>query len=86
MEQWEEGGKVDMLVSNAQVLSALELALMMVTTVEAVGCSGVQMIRVEPDAFSRIGVCSDQMFVTFSVTFVVIGNCIKETNCLQRWN
>ena len=37
-----------MLVSGAQVLSALELALMMVKTVEAVGCSGVQMIRVEP--------------------------------------
>ena len=26
MEQWEEAGKVDMLVSVAQVLSALELA------------------------------------------------------------
>ena len=25
--------------------------------------------------------CSDQMFVTFSVTFVVIGNCIELTNC-----
>ena len=45
MEQWEEGGKVDMLVSDAQVLSALGLALMMVTTAEA---RGVQMIRVEP--------------------------------------
>ena len=39
MEQWEEGGKVNMLVSVAQVLSALGLALMMVTTAEAVGCS-----------------------------------------------
>ena len=39
------GGKVDMLVSGAQVLSALGLALMMMTTVEA---RGVQMIRVEP--------------------------------------
>ena len=39
MEQWEEGSKVDMLVSGAQVLSALGLALMMVTTVEAAGCS-----------------------------------------------
>ncbi len=45
MEQWEEGGKVDMLVSDAQVLSALGLALMMVTTVEA---RSVQMIRTEP--------------------------------------
>ena len=45
MEQWEEGSKVDMLVSVAQVLSVLELALMMVTTAEA---RGVQMIRVEP--------------------------------------
>ena len=27
--------------------------------------------------------CLDQMFATFSVTFVVIGNCIEETNCLQ---
>ena len=34
MEQW--GGKVDMLVSGAQVLSALGLALMMVTTNNAV--------------------------------------------------
>ena len=33
------GGKVDMLVSGSQVLSALGLALMMVTTVEAAGCS-----------------------------------------------
>ena len=33
------GGKVDMLVSDAQVLSALGLALMMVMTVEAAGCS-----------------------------------------------
>ena len=33
------GGKVDMLVSVAQVLSALGLALMMVTTVDAAGCS-----------------------------------------------
>ena len=40
MEQWEEGGKVDMLVSDAQVLSALGLALMMVTTVEAGGGGG----------------------------------------------
>ena len=39
------GGKVDMLVSDAQVLSALGLALMMVTTVEA---RSVQMIRIEP--------------------------------------
>ena len=39
MEQWEEGGKVDMLVSVAHVLSALGLALMMVTTVEAAWCS-----------------------------------------------
>ena len=39
------GGKVDMLVNDAQVLSALGLALMMVTTAEA---WGVQMIRVEP--------------------------------------
>ena len=39
MEQWEEGGKVDMLVSGAQVLSPLGLALMIVTTVEAAGCS-----------------------------------------------
>ena len=38
MEQWEEGGKVDMLVSDAQVLSALGLALMIVTA-EAAGCS-----------------------------------------------
>ena len=38
------GGKVDMLVNDAQVLSALGLALMMVTTAEA---WGVQMIRVE---------------------------------------
>ena len=45
MEQWEEGGKVDMLVSDAQALSALGLALMIVTTVEA---RSVQMIRVEP--------------------------------------
>ena len=36
---------MDMLVSDAQVLSALGLALMMVTTVEA---RGVQMIRVDP--------------------------------------
>ena len=34
-----------MLVSVAQVLSALELALMVVATAEA---GGVQMIRVEP--------------------------------------
>ena len=48
---------------------------------------GVQMSRVEPMMLScRRGVCSDQMFVTFSVTFVVIGNCIEETNCLQLWN
>ena len=39
MEQWEEGGKVDMLVSDAQVLSALGLALMIVRTAEAAGCS-----------------------------------------------
>ena len=39
MEQLEEGSKVDMLVSGAQVLSALGLALMMVTTVEAAGYS-----------------------------------------------
>ena len=39
------GGKVDMLVSDAQVLSALGLALMMVTTAEA---WSVQRIRVEP--------------------------------------
>ena len=78
------GGKVDMLVNDAQVLSALGLALMMVTTAEA---WGVQMIRVETYyALSRIGVCSDQMFVTFSVTFVVVEDCIEETNCLQRWN
>ena len=41
MEQWE-GGKVDMLVSDAQVLSALGLALMMVGTAEA---RGLQMIE-----------------------------------------
>ena len=45
MEQWEEGGKVDMVVSGSQVLSALGLALMMMTTAEA---RSVQMIRVEP--------------------------------------
>ena len=64
MEQWEEGGKVDMLVSVAQVLSALGLALMMVTTVEAAGCSDDSTRTYY--AFSRIGVCSDQMFLTFS--------------------
>ena len=91
MEQWEEGGKVDM-VSVAQVLSALELALMMVMTVEARGGGGgggggcSDDLSWTYDAFSRIGVCLDQMFVTFSVTFVVIGNCIEETNCLQWWN
>ncbi len=75
---------MDTLVSVAQVLSALELALMVVATAEA---GGVQMIRVEPMMLScKVGVCSDQMFVTFSVTFVVIGNCIEETNCLQLWN
>ena len=57
---------------------------MMVTTVEAAGCSKDSSRTYY--ALSRIGVCSDQMFVTFSVTFVVIGNCIEETNCLQRWN
>ena len=71
-----------MLVSVAQVLSALELVV--VATAEA---GGVQMIQAEPMMLScKIGGCSDQMFVTFSVTFVVIGNCIEETNCLQLWN
>ena len=83
MEQWEEGGKADMLVSDAQVLSALGLALMIVTTAEAAGCSNDSSWTYY--ALSRIGVCLDQMFATFSVTFVVIGNCIEETNCLQRW-
>ena len=52
-----------MLVSVAQVLSALELALMVVATAEA---GDVQMIQAEPMVLScKIGVCSDKMFVTF---------------------
>ena len=51
---------MDTLVSVAQVLPALELALMVVATAEA---GGVQMIRVEPMMLScKVGVCSDQMF------------------------
>ena len=39
MEQWEEGGKVDMPVSGAQVLSALELALIIWWRQQRRGCS-----------------------------------------------
>ena len=45
MEQWEEAGKVDMLVSVAQVLSALELALIIAGDSRG---GGVHKIRVEP--------------------------------------
>ena len=46
MEQWGEGGKVDMLVSVAQVLSPLELALIIWWRQQRRG--GVQTIRIEP--------------------------------------